>query len=264
MNGQGVKIAVIDIGFVGAQAAMDSGDLPPNTLAKSFSGQSDGSSHGTAVAELVHDMAPAAQLYLLCIDSELSLQVALDYVINQGIPIISHSITWLAGRTRRRRPQPHRRRQSRHHRQERLRPWDFVGQRCRELRLEPLDAVPTAYRPGSVFQDFGGGDEGNTFAIPGKTTGCAALTWDAWPQTDQDFNLYLQQTGTGKMLAFSKNIQRPGQLAPPVKQACYGNTGAAPMSVYITIEALPAGGDEPLRSLRVTTRRTGAPQYSPW
>ena len=120
VTGKGVKIAVIDIGFAGAKAAIDSGDLPATLVTPGFCGVSGATAHGTAVAELVHDMAPDAQLYLICVDSELTLQIALDYVINQHIPIISHSITWLAGGRGRRRPQPHRQGLGRLHRQERL------------------------------------------------------------------------------------------------------------------------------------------------
>lgn len=238
VNGQGVKIAVIDIGFKGAGAAMQSGDLPSDTIVHSYCGPGDSTGHGTAVAELVHDMAPAAQLTLWCIDSELTLQRAVDDVINQHIPIISHSITWLAGG----------RGDGVHNRTDTVNP-DDIAKEAYDHGILWVNAVgnyaqshwsgPYSHPPGSVFQDFGAGDVGNTFTIPGNTTGCGALTWDAWPQTDQDFNLYMNQTGTGTLLAWSERIQRPGQLAPPVEQACYGNTSAAPMSVYLTIRAIP-------------------------
>ena len=237
VTGVGIKIAVIDIGFVGAQAAMDSGDLPAGTQIINRCGESK-SSHGTAVAEVVHDMAPSAQLVLYCIDSELTLQIAVDYVINQHIPIISHSITWLAGG----------RGDGVHNRPDAVNP-DDIAKSAYDHGILWVNAAgnyaqshwsgPYSHRPGSVFQDFGGGDEGNTFTIPGSTTGCAALTWDAWPETEQDFNLYIQQTGTGTLLASSENLQRPSHLAPPVEQACYGNTSAAPISVYATIRAIP-------------------------
>ena len=237
VTGLGIKIAVIDIGFVGAQAAMDSGDLPAGTQIINRCGESK-SSHGTAVAEVVHDMAPSAQLVLYCIDSELTLQIAVDYAINQHIPIISHSITWLAGG----------RGDGVHNRPDAVNP-DDIAKSAYDHGILWVNAAgnyaqshwsgPYSHRPGSVFQDFGGGDEGNTFTIPGSTTGCAALTWDAWPETDQDFNLYIQRTGTGTLLASSENVQRPSHLAPPVEQACYGNTSAAPVSVYATIRAIP-------------------------
>ena len=237
LTGQGVKIAVIDIGFVGLDAAIKSGDLPGDTYSHSYSGPCDGTSHGTAVAELVHDMAPAAQLYLLCVDSELSLQLAVDFVINQHIPIISHSITWLAGG----------RGDGVHNRTDAVNP-DGIAQNAYDHGILWVNAVgnyaqshwagPYSHRPGSAFQDFGGGDDGNNFTIPGKTTGCAALTWDAWPQTDQDFNLYISQTGSGTELASSLTVQRQGQLAPPVEQACYTNPSSSPLAVYASIKGI--------------------------
>ena len=69
---------------------MQSGDLPAGVQIKSYCGDASRFTHGTAVAELVHDMAPAAKLHLYCIDSELTLQRAVTDVINQHIPIISH------------------------------------------------------------------------------------------------------------------------------------------------------------------------------
>jgi subtilase family protein len=219
VTGKGVKIAVIDIGFVGAQAAMNSGDLPSGTQVISRCGPGDTTSHGTAVAELVHDMAPDAQLYLLCVDSELTLQIALDYVINQHIPIINHSITWLGGG----------RGDGIHNRTDKVTA-DSIAKEAYDHGILWVNAAgnyaqshwsgPYSHRPGSVFQDFGGGDTGNTFSIPGKTSGCASLVWDDWPQTDQDFNLNIQQTGTGNLLAWSATVQREGQTRARVRCRC--------------------------------------------
>ena len=238
VTGKNVKIAVIDIGFVGAQAAMNSGDLPANTQIIPRCGRGDTTSHGTAVAELVHDMAPDAQLYLYCVDSELTLQKALDYVINQHIPIINHSITWLAGG----------RGDGVHNRTDKVSA-DSIAKEAYDHGILWVNAAgnyaqshwsgPYSHKAGSVFQNFGGGDEGNAFSIPGKSTGCASLVWDDWPQTDQDFNLDVLQVGTRTLLASSRRVQRDGQMAPPVEEACYANTGASPMLVYATIQAIP-------------------------
>jgi len=44
----------------------------------------DGEDHGTAVAEIVHDMAPDARLSLVCVDSLASLGQAKDYVVGKA------------------------------------------------------------------------------------------------------------------------------------------------------------------------------------
>ena len=50
--------------------------------------------HGTAVAEIVHQMAPAAQLTFICIDGEVGLAPAEQYAVTNGIQIVNHSVSW--------------------------------------------------------------------------------------------------------------------------------------------------------------------------
>ena len=59
-TGKGVKVAVIDGGFKGVADRQASGDLPANVVTQDFcGGQLLGEEdHGTAVAEIVHEMAP--------------------------------------------------------------------------------------------------------------------------------------------------------------------------------------------------------------
>jgi uncharacterized repeat protein (TIGR01451 family) len=49
--------------------------------------------HGTAVAEVVHEMAPGAQLYLATVYTVTDLQAAVNYFATQGVDIISRSLT---------------------------------------------------------------------------------------------------------------------------------------------------------------------------
>ena len=39
-------------------------------------------------------MAPAAQLTLICIDDEVELAQAEQYVLANGIKIVNHSVSW--------------------------------------------------------------------------------------------------------------------------------------------------------------------------
>src|SRR5262249_6625232 len=73
------------------------GDLPSNVITMDFCGgnfNASGAEHGTAVGEIVFEMAPSAQLYLICIDTELNLGQAESYAKQQGINIIVHSASW--------------------------------------------------------------------------------------------------------------------------------------------------------------------------
>lgn len=95
-RGANVKVAVIDGGFISNEQAIAAGELPANLISYDFSGRglATDSAHGTAVAEIVHEMAPDAQLYLLKINSSVELGKAKDYCIMNGIHIVNHSMGW--------------------------------------------------------------------------------------------------------------------------------------------------------------------------
>ncbi|MCL2485609.1 MAG: S8 family serine peptidase [Endomicrobia bacterium] len=111
VNGDGVKIAIMDIEFQGYAALQSRGELPSNLITKDFTGgyyttPSDAPPidptirdgiHGAACAEIVYDIAPGAQMYLLKIDYETSMENALDYCVSEGIHIVSASIGWSIG-----------------------------------------------------------------------------------------------------------------------------------------------------------------------
>ncbi len=95
-TGQGVKVAVIDVGFYGLSAAIAAGELPADvdTVDYSGNGVESASSHGVAVAEIVHDIAPGAHLTMINIANEVDLGNAKDYCIANDIDIINHSVGW--------------------------------------------------------------------------------------------------------------------------------------------------------------------------
>lgn len=96
-TGAGVKVAIIDLGFIGLTAAKTAGEVPANVITVDYTGTGieTTTNHGTAVAEVVHDMAPDAQLYLLKIGTDVQLGYAKDYCIANGIRVINHSAAWL-------------------------------------------------------------------------------------------------------------------------------------------------------------------------
>ena len=95
VRGQGVKVAVIDGGFKGADEL--SGDMPARWRYRDYTGEgiyAGESVHGTACAEIVHDMAQEAELTLLKIGDLVDLENAKDLCIREEIDIINHSIGW--------------------------------------------------------------------------------------------------------------------------------------------------------------------------
>jgi len=93
-KGQNIKIAIIDTGFYGYTQAQSNGDLPFTLTTKDFTGTgiSVGDKHGTAVAEIIYDIAPQSQLYLIKIADADNLNSAKNYCKDNGIKIICHSI----------------------------------------------------------------------------------------------------------------------------------------------------------------------------
>jgi hypothetical protein len=94
-NAKGVKVAILDLGFTDYQSLLGT-ELPSSVTVRSF--RSDGviaaSVHGTACAEIVHDMAPDAQLYLVNFNTDTEQHQAVSWLIAQGVNIISYSIGW--------------------------------------------------------------------------------------------------------------------------------------------------------------------------
>ena len=61
-SGAGIKIGIIDTGFGSLSASQAAGELPANLTLVDYTGSgTGGDSHGTNVAEVVHDMAPDAE-----------------------------------------------------------------------------------------------------------------------------------------------------------------------------------------------------------
>ncbi|TMG02509.1 MAG: hypothetical protein E6I03_05830 [Chloroflexi bacterium] len=94
LTGAGVKVAVLDLGFQGYTSRLGT-ELPPAVTAQSFRADGDitggGEQHGTGVAEIVHDMAPGAQMYLANFDTEVELANASQWLTAQGVTVINAS-----------------------------------------------------------------------------------------------------------------------------------------------------------------------------
>jgi subtilisin family serine protease len=97
----GAKVCILDVGFKSYRDLLGS-ELPESVTAKSFLEEDDIEAdqvHGTACAEIVHDMAPDAELFLANILYDTDLADAVDWIIQQNIDVISYSLGsyWGAG-----------------------------------------------------------------------------------------------------------------------------------------------------------------------
>jgi subtilisin family serine protease len=98
-TGSGTTVAVVDSGFSGYAQRLGT-DLPAAVTTRSFRLDgltSAGSGHGTAVAEIVHDVAPGADLILVSIDNDLMFPSLVDFLISSGVDVVTMSIGWTNG-----------------------------------------------------------------------------------------------------------------------------------------------------------------------
>jgi hypothetical protein len=220
-TGAGTKVAVVDVGFAGLAEAQADGDLPADlTEIDNCDGNQNTYVHGTAVAEIVHKMAPDAQLYLYCEDTEVQLAEAETYVKAHGIKIVNHSVAWF-NTTR----------------------GDGTG-----AAGTPDATVADAAANGILWANaagnyatqhwsgpyvnsggyavFSGSDTQESFYMASGGNNSIYLRWDDWPTSDQDFDLELYRESDNMLMASSTNPQTGSQ--PPTEEIVnFHNTGAA-------------------------------------
>ncbi len=187
-NGAGVKIGVIDLGFGSLSTAQASGDLPPtgpNLTITDYTGTgTGGTNHGTNVAEIAHEMAPGASLYLAKISTEVQLGQALDDMAAAGVKVINHSVAWYGAAF-----------------------YDGTGPICDIANSADTKGAQWINAMGNsrlkhylgTFTDsnadlrheFATGQNYNTINLTSGSAVSLILNWNAYPTTTIDYDLYL-------------------------------------------------------------------------
>lgn len=93
ITGEGIKVGVLDLGFGGYQDLLGN-ELPDNVTVEVFGDDSNFTTevHGTACAEIVHEMAPGAELYLAYYDgTDATMGQAITWLMSQEVDIITNS-----------------------------------------------------------------------------------------------------------------------------------------------------------------------------
>ena len=197
VRGQGVKVAVIDYGFKGAdQLGLD---MPERWRYLDYTDEgiyAGEDVHGTACAEIVHDVAPEAELTLLKVKDLVDLENAKDICIQEGIDIINHSAGWF-------------------------------GTGIGDGRGEACDIVNDAADNGILWvnsagnnakshydgfwfdsdddgwQNFSGDDEVLAFEAEKGDEIRVFLTWNDWPSSRQNYDLYLSFVNSSGDIEFA-------------------------------------------------------------
>jgi len=96
-TGHGVRVAVIDTGFEGYQASLGT-TLPQRLIVRSFRADGvieGGIDHGMRAAEIVHRVAPRAEIYLLSFGTVTELSAVVDFVVEQRLDVVSFSLGFI-------------------------------------------------------------------------------------------------------------------------------------------------------------------------
>jgi hypothetical protein len=204
LRGSGVKVAIVDAGFTGYTSLLNS-ELPASVTVRNFVDKqnewdvSGNSAHGTAAAEVLHDLAPQASLYLAKVNTPIDLEEAIGWLIAQDVDIISTSVGWYN-----------------------VSPGDGSGifvepaQLARQHGIFWVTAAGDSRRRhwGGAFKDQNGnklhdydyfsgqlqevnwfgyhaGDDADIYTLPVGTHIQGFLRWDDWTTVDQDYTLNL-------------------------------------------------------------------------
>ena len=100
IQGQGVKVGIIDFEFGKTWEASTRWEIPLNFREVDYTGEGIfnnkiDDAHGTACAEIVYDMAPLSEIVLIKIGDLVDFENAKDMAIREGIDILSVSFSWL-------------------------------------------------------------------------------------------------------------------------------------------------------------------------
>ena len=240
VRGQGVKVAIIDPGFKGANQL--GSDMPDSWSYVDYTGNGMYTGeivHGTACAEIIHDTAPQAELYLLKVGDLVDLENAKDRCLRSDIDIISYSSTGFTtgfgdGRGF---------------------VCDIVNDAADNGILWVNAAGNEAKRHYSGFWSDTDSDgwhnfEGESELLPIEADEgdeiIVALTWDDWPTSSQNYDLSIWKNDTEgnlQKVAESTNIQSRIYPQYPTERIEYTAQGSGQFLIAI----LKDGDSRPLR-----------------
>ena len=216
LKGEGTKIGIIDIGFVGFQDLMDI-ELPAGekvhalcftdlgTLSQDIDDCETLDDHGSAVTEAAFDIAPEATYYIANPGSWGDLRTTTIWMASEGVDVINHSVGWI---------------------------WTGPGDGSSIIRTSPLNTVHLAVANDITWVNAAGNnatstwsgaysdpdtdgvhnftdtDECNDVLLGADERFIAQLRWDdVWGAPTRDVDLWLINKDTGERVAASDSFQ---------------------------------------------------------
>jgi|GEM_PF-1712495 len=233
-GGSGVKVGIVDLGFADLQAEIaahhyDDPDGNPVSVVypagQNHCADDSLSPHGTAVSEVVHQMAPRATLYLYCIDDNVGFSTAAAQAVAAGVKIVNSSLVFTA--------------------ETRGDGYGGSGSSERAVRTAREAGVLWIESSGNSAQDHwsgtladGNGDgfvdlqstvsQADEVALDAGYTGNVVLSWDQWPTSSLPVTLAVSEyNGNNAQIGPTAYLdQVPGD--PPVLELDISNVSGDP------------------------------------
>ncbi len=244
VNGSGVKVGVISDGVDSIADAMASGNLPSSVTVLS---NTQGGDEGTAMLEIVHDLAPGASLYFHdCGANTLAFNDAIDALVAAGCTIIVDDIGWI------------------------LEPFyedggiaSHVASLVKANKIVYVSSAgnaATEHYQGKFYHwvtskgektdlsDFSHGDTTDKgyddmyYALAPGATLVSVLQWDnAFGTSGDDYNLYAYDVSTGDLVDLSYNTQDGND--DPLEYMNYTNYTGGVQTIGVFVEQVNASRD---------------------
>jgi len=221
-GGAGMRIGIISNGVDHIETSVASGDLPGNVHVLS---NTVGGDEGTAMLEIVHDIAPDADLYFHdCGSNGIAFNAAVDDLVAAGCTVICDDIAWTTA------------------------PYFQDGNVASHIQ-SLVDGGGIVYVAsagnyarshyqrsytdgGSGWHDFAG-STALPFTIPPYSSVYVVLEWnDPWGLSSNDYDLYVYDA-SGTLVASSTKNQDGNDYPIEYVQVTNGNAYSAPFYIAV-------------------------------
>ena len=240
VSGRGVKVGVISDSVDGIDTARASGDLPASGVQVLSFGQ--GAGEGTAMLEIVHDLAPEASLAFYGVRSTGEMISGITALADAGCDVIVDDLSFFFEPSYEDGPI------ARTVASVAARGVVYVtsagnfGERCHQRDFESAGPLPGLARNAHDF----GGLPYQQFRVAGNTEAVVFLQWaDKFGFAADDYDLYILN-GNGEIVA--RSIDEQSGRQDPVEATVVRNASSATQDFYAVID-LFSGSPRRLRLL---------------
>jgi hypothetical protein len=261
--GSGVAVGVISDGVERMGASVDSGDLPAGVELVPAGGPAAGAGReGTAMLEIVHDLAPGARLLFAAPRTSAEMVVAIEALAGAGAAVIVDDLVFtdepkfsdgpvaLAARRFARGGGVY---------------VTAAGNFARTHWIGDYRSGGPAAIGGGEYAGihlFAAKDAGNGVRVPGGGEVLAVLQWnEPFGGAGRDFDLVLVREGSGGDAVLAASTEVQGGSGNPYEALRWLNDGGAPADVYLAVAEFQGGGARTRLNLVVFSRSAVALEH---